>query len=189
MADTFKNYSPTELAILITAITKARVLSTRAWNDNLIHRSYQDAALPEYQDWFGEITKSRFDKVRRNVGIINYAIHSQKITWERVNGDPQNFAAALMPTGGWNEQKVKQIIDSGYTVEIDDLFYATTDDETYNTIIHEISHIVANTDDETNPNTTNDAYGRVECTNLKTYNPDIAINNADSYGYFHLAFN
>ena len=38
MAKTFKDFSPSETAVLINAITKARALSNSAWNNHLTSR-------------------------------------------------------------------------------------------------------------------------------------------------------
>lgn len=188
MSVTYEGFTVSDRVALVNATTKATELSDKAWRDHLIGTKWDQIITPAYDKWFGAVTKDRFQRVWLVVNVVNYALHSQKITWKRVAGDPNNYGSAIRPPGGWDIQSVKQIIDSGYTVEIGDAFYAGSENERYNTIIHEVSHIVANTEDEVNPATHVVSYGTTECTTLKANYPDKAINNADNYGYFHLEF-
>ncbi len=53
-----------------------------------------------------------------------------------------------------------------------------------NTIFHEITHKVLHTDDVVYPGTNDECYGDKLCKKLSHIHPDLAINNADNWGFY-----
>lgn len=190
MSNTYINFNVKERVALENAMATAIPKSDVAWK-KIKSKIFDNILINAYEKWFGVRTKDRTNRVWVVVNVVNYALNSPNITWKRVAGNP-DFGAALMPNGGWDIQSVKQIINTkGYTVEIGDEFFKNGVDEQINTIIHEISHIVVNTEDEVyiSPGKLGEkAYGKKLCKLLKDNDPDKAVNNAENYGYFHLEF-
>lgn len=56
-------------------------------------------------------------------------------------------------------------------------------------LLHELTHHVCNTEDETRPDNGEATYGTADCTWLKNNHVDLAANNADNYEYFCESFN
>jgi len=143
-----------------------------------------------YMDFFGAVDAGRINTVWTRMNMIQYAMNSSFIRYNRSIGRPGTYAAAQKPASGWSEKNVRQILDQGeFTMKIDDAFYGAGTDKHVAalTIVHEISHLVANTDDETCPWDGEDCYELDRCRRLANQYPSLAISNADSYGYFVMA--
>lgn len=142
---------------------------------------------PAYQRFFGGLDKARIDQVTRVMNMMAYATDSSFLRYNRSIGRPGTYAAAQRPASGWSEKNVKQILDQGeFTMKVDDAFYAqsTSKDEAILTIAHELSHLVGNTDDVDCPWDNETAYGLARVRRLAAQYPALAIQNADSYGYY-----
>ena len=148
----------------------------------------------EYLTYFGVADKARIDKVWKRLNMMNYASNASFITYERRIGKKNTAGAAQKPLSGWSEKDVKTMLDSGqFRMKIDDGFYRRGGVMSYaqagptpeiEVMVHELSHLVANTDDEPCPWDTEDAYGMDRAQRLAREYPDKAINNADNYGLF-----
>lgn len=53
-----------------------------------------------------------------------------------------------------------------------------------NTIFHEMTHKILRTDDVVFPGTNFECYGIPMCKKLRTIHPDLALNNADNWGFY-----
>lgn len=132
--------------------------------DLLIKRS--PAENHPYDDLLGEITDARWRAVTGNVENIRTGLHSD-LTYDLTGGpvcDPMTVAYSDVGT---------------HTIHLCALFWTLSPagfDTFYGTIVHEMSHLNAGTDDVT--------YGLANCRDLADGDPDQAITNADSYEYF-----
>jgi hypothetical protein len=173
------------------AIARANSAISLAFNEMAqIKRTNQ--ATPTYIKWFGASDARRIERVFQMMSMLNYAANSSFIRYNRSLGRAGTYAAAQRPAvSGWGDKSIKQMLDSGeFTMKIDDAFYAqgTSEEETVQTIVHELSHLVANTDDVDCPwDTSEECYGRPNCRRLAANYPDDAIRNADSVGYYVIA--
>ena len=121
----------------------------------------KDNATRAYRMYFGEINKSRMETVIGILSRMDYVLSAGKITFQRVlGGDPNECAATHAPYGAWSDQSPKQMAQSShkhqdaYVMNVGDAFYTATNsiDRTiksaqFNTVCHELSHLVGNTDD------------------------------------------
>lgn len=172
------------------AMTRAGSAIGLAFNEmkNIKHTK---KITPNYLKWFGAADQARIDRVFQMMSMLDYATNSSFIRYNRVVGDAGTFAAAHRPNSGWGDKDIKQMLDSGeFTIDIEDAFYAhgTSEEEAVQTIVHELSHLVANTDDVDCPwDTSEECYGRPNCRRLADRHPAEAIRNADSVGYYVVA--
>ncbi|KAK7037551.1 hypothetical protein VNI00_011043 [Paramarasmius palmivorus] len=128
-----------------------------------------ETGTPRYETWFGNFTQARHDNVTTNFASLlkhpytNYTYECQpedcgsETTFAYVY--PTEFGTIYLCGGFWNTTN-------------------TGADSRAGTLVHEASHfeITAGTDDH--------AYQRGPAQELAEENPDVAINNADSYEYF-----
>lgn len=145
---------------------------------------------PCYRRFFGVADANRIDKVWRVMSMMEYAAGASFIEYIRSIGRPGTYAAAQRPKSGWSEKDVKQILDRGeFRMKVDDEFYSPTTPvwEQTLTMAHELSHLVGNTDDEECPWDGEEAYGLKRVRRLAEQYPNLAVNNADSYGYYVMA--
>ncbi|MCH4894212.1 hypothetical protein GO308_13895 [Sphingomonas sp. SFZ2018-12] len=143
-----------------------------------------------YTAFFGAMDATRLDQAWKVLNMIHYAMGTSFIRYNRSVGRPGTYAAAQRPASGWSEKNVKQMLDSGeFTMKIDDAFYKSgTDARTAAlTIVHEISHLVGNTDDVDCPWDSKECYEYDRCRRLAEQYPNLTIKNADSYGYYVMA--
>lgn len=143
-----------------------------------------------YTDFFGAADNARINTVWSRLNMMHYAVNSAFIRYDRRVGKPGTYAAAFRPASGWSEKNVRQLLDKGdFKMTIDDAFYGADADKRTAalTIVHEISHLVANTDDVDCPWDNEACYELDRCRRMAAQYPQLAINNADSYGYFAMA--
>ncbi len=118
-----------------------------------------------YSKWFGAYTAGRYSTVLNNWKKIKDAL-DQSRTFNCDGPDCGSSWYAYVYAGGSVEvflcSKYWSAPESGV-------------DTKFGTLIHEISHEVADTDDN--------AYGKTACADLATNDPDTAIENADNYEY------
>ena len=147
------------------AAAQLNVTAVFAQLDGLTPTQTQNYQL--YLTWFGAYTAARFSKVLENYGKIKDAFLNKKITYNCHGSLCEDNWYAYVYKGGDIE------------VFLCPLFWSSPDsgtDTKYGTLIHEVSHEAADTDDY--------AYGMTNCENLATSNPDDAVDNADNYLYF-----
>lgn len=147
-----------------------------------------DIATRAYRLYFGAYDKTRWTRVIGVLSAIDQALQSGGITFLRKTG-ANNCAATRPPYGSWNDQSPKQIADSShknqqaYTMTVGDQFYTaknsidrTIKSAQFNTVCHEFSHLVGNTDDP--------VYGNVESRILAANKPATAVACAENYGFY-----
>lgn len=96
-------------------------------------------------------------------------------------------AAAKQPTGGWAKYtKMSGAQNRNFRIRLDIAWNAkplyrpsnTPGLSKFHTIVHELTHLVLNTDD------VSPAYGEINCKNKATNNPNNAKRNADNWAFF-----
>ncbi len=122
---------------------------------------------PRYALWFGEYDAGRFDIVSTGIGAIGDTLANERIGY--VCGCTQAGVFAYV-----NPLRP-------YEITLCPVFWQTTPDgrdSRAGTIVHELSHFraVAATQDH--------AYGQGPSRRLALASPELAVRNADSYGYF-----
>lgn len=120
-----------------------------------------------YQVWFGAYTGSRYATVLDNWQKLEDAFNYEEITYDCSRSGCSASDYAYVYVGGPNE------------VFLCGLFFSSSTTGYYSqatTLIHELSHEAAGTDDN--------AYGTTNCQNLATNDPASAIDNADNYAFF-----
>ena len=120
-----------------------------------------------YKKWFGQYTASRFSTVLANFDTIASTLESDDISYNCAGPSCQSSWYAYVYPGGAVEVFLCQQFWNAGTSGVD---------TRWGTVIHEISHEVASTDDH--------VYGQTSCQTLASNDPDRAIDNADSYEYF-----
>ncbi len=147
------------------------------------------AADNQCQLWFGDSSQGFKAQLAGQLSRFASVINTTPITincehWKRRDAD--TFAAAHQPTGGWNAYtNLTTAQGQGFTITLD-LSFSTAPtyrpnplvagDTKFQTLVHELSHLVIGTDDH--------AYGPVPCRGLAISNSNQGKNNADSWGYF-----
>lgn len=162
----FDNCTPTQQAQLTAALAAATGISTVALKDLVEPKEDCRPDAERYKTWFGEYVKLRYDKVISNFLKIDASLVGETIKFDCSCNEP--YYAYVYPI-------------QPYDIYICNAFWSalpTGTDSQAGTIVHEISHFVAvaGTDDH--------VYGQVNCRNLATNSPDLAIENADSHEYF-----
>lgn len=150
-----------------------------------------DIATRAYRLYFGAYDKTRWTRVIGILQAISFALESGGITFVRVytGRGAQNCAATKPPYGTWGDQSPKQISESAhkhqhvYVMTVGDQFYTANNsiDRTiksaqFNTVCHEFSHLVGDTEDP--------VYGNVESRILAVNDPDSAVDCAENYGFY-----
>lgn len=146
---------------------------TAATNARLAH-GYLANMAPEdrpldaiYQTWFGAHTASRFSTVVSNLDQIVTTFEDSDIAYDCAGPACQPSWIAYVFPGG----DLEVFLCSGFWSA-----GTTGFDTQWGTLVHEVSHEVASTDDN--------AYGQTACKNLAVNDPDAAVDNADSYQLF-----
>lgn len=125
--------------------------------------------MDHYVKWFGTYTETRGNTVKTNFNAIVDALVNKTITFNcDQSGCGANWFAYVKP----NEPYIIYLCSQFWKAPMEG------DDSKAGTLIHEISHfyVVAGTGDY--------AYGHDACKKLAKDNPDLAVENADSYEYF-----
>lgn len=126
------------------------------------------AGLPaaQYDEWFGAQTAARVGIVKDHYTKVRDAMQSTTFTYD-------------LTGSGCGSSVYAYTFKGTTTVFMCDLFWsapANGTDSKAGTVLHELTHAVAFTDDIT--------YGQVNCRKLATTNPDNAVKNADSHEYY-----
>lgn len=138
----------------------------------LVRMGRSDAEQERFRRWFGEYTPASKAVVSNKVKAIHRAVVNREITFcKEATGKYPNVYAYVYPE-----------LDQA-KVYLCDIFFTSGRhgrDSAVGTIIHELSHIVAQTDDH--------RYGEIGCRALAIESPVLARENADSYQYFCESF-
>jgi peptidyl-Lys metalloendopeptidase len=149
---------------LSTILSSAHVALIRIANDS--------KEQERFLKWFGQYNPENKQLVYNKIHAIHNAVVNRNITFR--NGGPEcrigDFAYVQLNTG-----LAKVFL-------CDSFFRAgrTGIDSTVGTIIHELSHLIANTQDH--------VYQQIRCRGLATTNPSLARSNADNYEYYCESF-
>jgi hypothetical protein len=156
----------------------------------------RDIATRAYRLFFGAFSLDRHERVIGILSLMDLALNSAGITFTRVvGGNPNTCAATPPPYGIWGDQTPAQIAASAhrhewaYKMKVCDRFYdavnslsGSVKDAQFNTVCHELSHLVGDTVDEDAPG--DDVYGYWDARNLATADPDQAVKCAENYGFY-----
>lgn len=136
--------------------------------------------------WFGDAGKPWMTQLAtdlsRMASIIN--LEDISVSFRAVARRTGAFAVAFPPEDGWGKytqlanargQNFKLQLDTHWN-QVPLLRNAQGSDSMFQTLVHELSHLVIGTDDE--------QYGFVGCLGLARRDPAKAKNNADTWGYF-----
>lgn len=120
----------------------------------------------QYQEWFGTYTAQRFQTVKDNYTKVRDMMQTTTFTYDLTGTGCGSSVYAYTYKGTT-------------TVWMCDLFWSAPTlgtDSKAGTVLHELTHAVANTDDIT--------YGQPNCRQLAINNPDKAVKNADNHEYY-----
>jgi len=197
MAHLISGFSPSESAVFRNAMITGQKAVVLAYADITTVRRNK-AASPLYLKWFGTYDKGRAQTVFEKINAIHYALTASSLKCVKIicPTNDQYYAAAFTPDEGWGLHNVKQIIASGgYEIEYSQLFFQDVSEDDGGkhpralTFIHELSHTVAHTEDEDWPqDTSKQCYGQQKCKHIAINNRNLAINNADNYGFYCTGF-
>jgi len=119
----------------------------------------------QYIDWFGTHTASRLQIVKDHYTQVRDAMQTKTFTYD-------------LTSTGCGSSVYAYTYKGTTTVWMCDLFWeapAVGTDSKAGTVVHELTHAVAGTDDIT--------YGQTKCRQLAIDNPDRAVQNADNHEY------
>jgi Lysine-specific metallo-endopeptidase len=155
-----------------------------------------------YKLFFGANSPARLKRVVEVVTLMDLALNSSSVQFEyNVSCGATTNAVAFTPDGGWSAQSIKDLLKSGrFRVSLCPRFFTALpqndrmSQSRTGTLLHELSHIVANTNDiaQNHINGANIAaapagttcYGRPLSRQLADGWPNLAIENAENYGFF-----
>ncbi len=150
---------------------KLSILLTKA-HAALIRIAYDDKEKERFAQWFGNYSIVAKHLVFNNIRAIHNMVVQREITFR--NGGaacrPGDFAYVRLDTGLAKVYLCSHFFNSG-RIGIDNAV---------GTIIHELSHLVANTHDF--------VYGQEKCRLLAINRPEAARSNADNYQYYCESF-
>lgn len=145
---------------------------------------------PQSRMWFGDNTDvwmmSLGTSLDRLASILNTKpIQVMGTNWQ--DRDTGTSAAARAPRGGWNTYTdMTGAQDRNFRIRVDIAWNTkptfrpgnTPGLSKFHTIVHELTHLVLNTDD------VSPAYGETNCKNKADNNPAAAKKNADNWAFF-----
>ena len=144
--------------------------------------------------WFGKDDANCVKTLRISLNRMASVINLKEINihgTDFLKRDKKNFAAARRPDSGWRNNtenaKGKGFItrsqNQGFNIRLDlkwdtspDYRTASNYDSKFQILVHELSHLILNTEDYW--------YTKNKCINRAKSEPDKAIKNADSLAYF-----
>lgn len=163
----FTNCDASSQAV-VTEMDGAATTNARLAHDYLANMAPEDQPLDAiYQTWFGAHTASRFSTVVSNLDQIVTTFEDSDIAYDCAGPACQPSWIAYVFAGG----DLEVFLCSGFWSA-----GTTGFDTQWGTLVHEMSHEVASTDDN--------AYGQTACKDLAVNDPDAAVDNADSYQLF-----
>ena len=173
-AEDFRNCTAQETRIITSSLDAAKDLTVKA--------AAAVGDTSDYQRWFGTYSASNAEKVRSGLKGIVAAIRRGGVTVQCDQVEPDGCAAG---------EYAFVYSDRPYHLHLCPSFFDLPSLEALRpgarrsdfgtregTIVHEISHFlhVAGTDDH--------CYSRSECALMAMSEPDLAVDNADSFQYF-----
>jgi len=194
MGHFFSGFTTSEKITIQNAAIEAQKAVENAWKDIQTVKKTGSTSF-QYMKWFGMYDAKRVQTVYEKINAIHYAMTASSVKCVK-SAAGGYYAAANRPDQGWSMHKVKDIVKSGgYTVEYTNLFFGDVDEDDGGkhpqtlTFIHELSHVVAATDDESYPpDTSKDCYGQKICRKIAESYPAVAVTNADNYGFYCTEF-
>lgn len=127
--------------------------------------------------WFGPINAQSLATVRdRVIYPMVRQLENKSVTIECGGNDCErgDFAYVTAPGAGLGNEIIIHLCQAFFTAPL----YGT--DSQVGTLLHEISHLVGNTEDH--------RYQQEDCLKLARNNPAKAMNNADNYQYYLESF-
>lgn len=153
------------------AYRKISTLLTAA-HTALVRIRYDDNEQERVLRWFGQFTIANKQQVFNNIRAIHNVVVNRNITFR--NGGAAcavgDYAYVRLNTGLVKVYLCDQFFRAG----------RRGIDSTVGTIIHELSHLMAHTQDH--------AYGQIRCRGLATTQEAQARTNADNYQYYCESF-
>lgn len=158
-----------------------------------VHIKGSDSA--EFTKWFGTGNRNTVKEIlhKMNYAMLNGNIDISYNSGGHCDGGNTN-AVAFMPAHGWNVANVNQAKNVNFNLVICPRLLkimsslGSDNQSQVGTLLHEISHLLGGTDDETDPTTGNIAYGAAAAKNLAKNHPGLAINNAENFGFYISSF-
>lgn len=210
---TYRNLADAKLNSATAAYNQVRLLLGKA-DAALIKadiNSQDKTESTRFATWFGPYTAANIDVVKKVVHTMVLQLDSSRPLVVDGAGPlcaPGIVAYVLVPPGGGGVPgppgpggvpvgRVPGIIQAGLTVNLCQAFFTAPllgHDSQVGTIIHEISHLIANTDDVPNPaggaypDGFTETYGETNCKWLAQNHPGLARANADNYLFYCCSF-
>ena len=193
MAHSFTGFSVSQRVDLEKIVIAATKILTQAHKD-VIELQKQNAAQSlkdDYKRWFGTLTTDRLKIVTDVVTLLDYTLASGRVdfTYNGAGCNANTNAAAYRPAHGWKLAELTEALKKDtYKITLCPRFFAALPldaedrQSRVGTFIHELSHIVGNTEDEVVNGTT--MYGRDNARILADRFPDQAVKNAENYGFY-----
>lgn len=145
------------------------------------------------QMWFGDSSTAWISQLRTKLNRMASVINLQSIDIHGSSLDRRNgaFAAAQRPASGWRNNTansggtgfITRSQGQGFNIRLDLKWNtasryasATSRDSKFQTLVHELTHLIIDTEDE--------EYGSIKCRALAISSSARAKINADSWGYF-----
>ena len=153
-----------------------------------------DRATRAYAWYFGKSTRERRETVLGILSCMDYVLSAGRITFQKrstggYSAGGSTCAGTRPPYGTWEDQTPKQMAESShkhpnaYVMNIGESFYTAKNSldrsvkaAQFNTITHELSHLVGDTLDP--------VYGNLQSRDLARKRPDQAIRCAENYGFY-----
>lgn len=203
MAHTY-NFMPSQRAGVEKCVLQAQDALGKAYKNMLAlqRKGASGGLLADYKRWFGTMSTGNLARVTDVIGLMDFALTSGRISFEYNQGcGATTNAVAFTPTHGWKTSKLKETLQSGtFRISLCPRFFGALPQDAQDqqsrtgTFIHELSHIVGNTNDIAD-NHLNGAditaapvgftfYGRDAARILADKAPNFAIENAENYGFY-----
>lgn len=152
---------------------------------------------PLFTTWFGTGARATVKDIlhRMNYAMTNGSITINYSALGNCAGGTTN-AVAYSPAHGWGQASIAQAASaaSNFTLDICPRllkamsFTGSGSQSQVGTLLHEISHLLGNTDDEVDPGNNTVAYGSVAAKRLARLYPNQAVNNAENFGFYISAY-
>ena len=159
-------------AILAKAIAIAQIMVRNTITD--INAVYQSAtASGPYQTYFGDYDTYRAAMVKDNFDLINSHMRSGKLTFRSLTKQSPDFNNKAGVVAWTRRSEINR-------VNLQPPWWQRSPEDQAETIVHELSHLAADTDDY--------GYGINTITHWAQRVPMSAVRNAESYGLYAQSF-
>ncbi|TZG32488.1 M35 family metallo-endopeptidase [Agrobacterium sp. B1(2019)] len=145
----------------------ARIMPVAKKAANAVDGMTVEKTSPLYETWFGKANQTRLTRVQSTIGDVRDLLQSKK-----------TFTVECVPQRCGNGTFALTTHKRDYIGLCAAFFKAplTGEDSRSGTLLHELTHVVAGTQDYT--------YGRTNAQKRAAGNPNEAVNNADNYEFF-----